>query len=119
MKVLAGFTLMRILCTGATYVIYLLLLQRMSYELAYVISYAAGIIMAYVTSSLLVFNRPMNRKSAALFPLTYLVQFVLSWIILKICVEVVGVPQWLAWGVSVVALLPLAFVMSKWALFRE
>lgn len=110
---------MRILCTGVTYGLYLLLLQWMRYEPAYFISYGVGIVLAYATSAAIVFNRPMNRRSATVFPLTYLVQFILSWIILKISVEIFGVPQWLALGVSVVVLLPLAYVMSKWAIFRD
>ena len=119
MRIFAGFTFMRILCTAATYVLYVLLLRWMPYERAYVISYVFGIALAYATSSTLVFNRRMNKKSAILFPLTYLVQFVLSWLILKFCVEVIGIPQWLALGVSVVVMLPPAYVMSKWAIVRD
>lgn len=119
MKVFAGFTLMRILCTVATYLAYIVLLRWMPYESAYAVSYLLGIALAYATSSVIVFNRPMTRKSALRFPLTYLVQFVLSWLILKFCVEVIHVPQWLAFGVSVAMMVPLAYVMSKWAIVRD
>lgn len=119
MKRFFGFTLMRVFCTVATYGLYLLLLKWMRYELAYAISYGVGIVLAYATSTVVVFGQRMNRKSALLFPMVYIVQFVLGWLILRACVELLDMHAELALLISVVMLLPLSYLMSKWAVFTR
>ena len=119
MKQFAGFTALRVLGTLLSYGIYLALLPFMNYEIAYVIAYVSGIAIAYSTNSKMLFKREMNRKSAFLFTASYAVQFVISWIILKVCVEIIGVPEIFALAVSVVAMLPISYVLSKWAILRH
>lgn len=100
--------------TIVAYAIYLLLLNWMRYEFAYTIGYAIGIAMAYVLSSRFVFRQPFRRRSAARFPLVYVAQFLVSFVLLRIAVEWLRVPEWLALGFAVVATIPVTFVLSRW-----
>ena len=102
--------------TIVAYAIYLLLLHWMRYEFAYTIGYAVGIAMAYVLSSAFVFRQPFRRRSALRFPFVYVAQFLVSFVLLKVAVEWIGLPEWLALGFAVVATIPVTFALSRWVL---
>ena len=102
--------------TFAAYVVYLLLLHWMRYELAYTIGYAVGIAMAYVLSAWFVFRTPMQKRSAARFPFVYLAQFLVSLGLLKIAVEIIQIAPWLALGFAVILTIPVTFLLSRWVL---
>ena len=102
--------------TIVAYAIYLLLLQWMRYEIAYSIGYAVGIVMAYALSAMFVFRQPMRKRSAMRFPLVYLAQFLISLGLLRLAVEVIHIPQWLALGFAVVLTIPVTFLLSRWVL---
>ncbi|MEO7012821.1 MAG: GtrA family protein [Dokdonella sp.] len=102
--------------TIVAYAIYLLLLQWMRYEIAYSIGYAVGIVMAYALSAVFVFRQPMRKRSAMRFPLVYLAQFLISLGLLRLAVEVIHIPQWLALGFAVVLTIPVTFLLSRWVL---
>lgn len=102
--------------TIVAYAIYLLLLQWMRYEIAYSIGYAVGIVMAYALSAVFVFRQPMRKRSAMRFPLVYLAQFLISLGLLRLAVEVIHIPQWLALGFAVVLTIPVTFMLSRWVL---
>lgn len=100
--------------TIVAYGVYLVLLHWLRYEVAYAIGYLVGIATAYALSTTFVFRRPMRRRSAARFPLVYVVQFLVGLVLLRIAVEVFALPQWLAFAVSVILTLPITFVLSRW-----
>ncbi len=102
--------------TIVAYAIYLLLLQWMRYEIAYSIGYSVGIVMAYALSAVFVFRQPMRKRSAMRFPLVYLAQFLISLGLLRLAVEVIHIPQWLALGFAVVLTIPVTFLLSRWVL---
>lgn len=108
------FVAVRGVCALLSYAVYLVALIWSSYEVAYVASYVIGICIAYIASAMFVFKQPLNRKSALLFPLVYVVQFVLGFFLIRFAVEGLGIPEWLALGFSVAITLPLTFVMSRW-----
>ena len=88
----------------------------MRYEIAYSIGYAVGIVMAYALSAVFVFRQPMRKRSAMRFPLVYLAQFLISLGLLRLAVEVIHIPQWLALGFAVVLTIPVTFLLSRWVL---
>jgi len=107
------FILLRALCAVASYGLYLLLLLYMGYQPAYVISFLAGVVLAYVINAKFVFREALRKDSALMFPLVYVVQFILSFFILKLLVSVLLVPASLALAISVILTLPLTFYMSR------
>jgi putative flippase GtrA len=116
-----GGEFLRYLIMGGTntivaYAIYLLLLNWMRYEVAYTIGYGVGIIMAYALSAVFVFRKPMRKRSALRFPLVYVAQFLISLGLLRLAVEVIHIPQWLALGFAVILTIPVTFLLSRWVL---
>lgn len=114
MREFIRFTLMRIACAVLSYAAYLLALVWVRYEAAYVLSYIFGVALAYYTTARLVFDEPLRRKSALLFPLVYFLQFVLGYVLIRFAVETLGIPEWLGLAFSVAITLPLTFVLSRW-----
>lgn len=116
MQELVKFAAARIACTAASYVIYIALLYWMDYAPAYAIAYMAGIALSYLINALMVFKQPMTRRSAVLFPLIYIFQFFLGMLILRACIELFGVAEWLSMLFSIVLTFPMAYFLSKWAM---
>lgn len=100
--------------TVVAYASYLLLLRWMRYELAYSIAYAAGIATAYVLSARFVFRQPLRRRSATRFPAVYIAQFLISLGVLKLAVELFGMPRWTGMAVAILLTMPVTFVLSRW-----
>jgi putative flippase GtrA len=110
------FLLMGGMNTLVAYLIYLVLLNWIRYEIAYAIGYATGIVIAYWVSAAFVFRKPMRGRSAIRFPLVYVTQFLVSAGILHVTVETMHVPHWLAFIVAVGLTIPVTFVLSRWVL---
>ncbi|HET9033363.1 MAG TPA: GtrA family protein, partial [Dokdonella sp.] len=98
--------------TIVAYAIYLLLLNWVRYEFAYTIGYAVGILMAYGLSTVFVFRTPMRKRSAIRFPIVYVAQFLVSLVLLRLAVEVIHLPQWMALGFAVILTIPVTFLLS-------
>ena len=92
---------------------YLLLLHWIRYVPAYAISYVISVAVSYVFSALFVFRQPMNLRAALRYPLVYLVQFLLGLILLRILIEVLHSPQWLAPLLVSLITIPVTFLMSR------
>jgi putative flippase GtrA len=110
------FLLMGGMNTLVAYLIYLILLNWIRYEVAYAIGYATGIVIAYWVSAAFVFRKPMRGRSAIRFPLVYVTQFLVSGGILHVAVEIMHVPHWLAFIVAVGLTIPVTFALSRWVL---
>lgn len=92
---------------------YLLLLQWLHYEVAYAISYVVSIVVSYAFSALFVFRQPMRARSALRYPLVYLVQFLLGLVLLRVLIELMHSPAWLAPLLVSVFTIPVTFVLSR------
>lgn len=99
--------------TLVAYIVYLILLNWMRYEIAYSLGYAVGICVAYALSAVFVFRKPMSKRSAVRFPLVYVVQFLISLGLLKIAVDWIHLPEWFAFCVAVVLTIPATFLMTR------
>lgn len=108
------FVVVRAACAVLSYGCYLILLLWMRYEIAYVVAFLVGVGLAYVVSALFVFRQPMRKRSALRFPAVYVIQFLLSLVLLRVAVENLGVPESLALALAVGVTLPLTFLLSRW-----
>ena len=100
--------------TVVTYGLYLLLLNVVSYASSYTIAYAAGILLAYNLNRYFVFKSHQGIKSAALFPLVYLAQYLTSLLILWVWVEKLGWDSRVAPLIAIAITVPITFVLSKY-----
>jgi len=110
------FVIVRGICTVFSYGCYLLLLQCMAYEASYIVSYIAGVALAYLANSKFVFREPLRTRAAFRFPLVYIFQFVANLVIIRVAVEYSGIPASLAFAVSIGITIPITFVLSRWVI---
>lgn len=99
--------------TFITYVFYLLLLFFASYEIAYSVAFAVGIVTSYTLNTLFVFRQPWTWRKLFQFPIVNLVQYALGLFLLAVFVDVFHIDEKIAPLISVVLLMPLTFLLSK------
>lgn len=105
--------------TAVTYGIFLLGNLVMPYQTAYLIAYLIGIAFSYFFNSLVVFKAPLSIRKFLAFPLVYVVQYLVSALLLEVSVKVLGVPVAYAPLLIIVITIPLTFVLSRFILARE
>lgn len=101
--------------TVLTYGIYLALLNFLSYKKSYTISYAVGILLAYLSNRFFVFRSHQGIRTAFIMPLIYFVQYFLALFILWIWIEIFQLDDRLAPLAAIFLTLPVIFLLSKLA----
>ncbi len=104
--------------TAATYAIYLALLPLLDYTLAYTIAYVTGIVISYFLNTSFVFRVTRTAANMAVFPLVYVVQYLLGALVLNFAVRWFGVPEKFALVASIVVTIPVTFFLSRALLHR-
>lgn len=102
-----------ILNTGATLTLYWVLMQFMHYQLAYLISYCAGIILSYMLNTRFVFRARHTWIRFFLFPLVYLITYAIGALVLRLAVVYLHVPASVGPLVSIAVTLPVSFILTK------
>ncbi len=104
--------------TAFTYCLYFGLQVILPYQVAYAIAFATGIVFSYWFNAMIVFKTPIGLKGFFAFPLVYLVQYLLSALLLSVFVERFGIPQSVAPLMVIVLTIPVTFVLTRWFLRR-
>lgn len=104
--------------TAFTYGLYFGLQVVMPYQVAYALAFATGIVFSYWFNATIVFKTPVSWKGFFAFPLVYLVQYLLSAVLLSVFVERMGIPQSVAPLVVIIVTIPITFVLTRWFLRR-
>lgn len=99
--------------TGATYVIYLLLLQVLDYRVAYSVAYVFGIVLSFLVNRLFVFKTHRGWRSIVLFPFVYLVQYLVSVAVIWGWVEMLDLSATVAPLIAIAITIPLTYVLSR------
>jgi putative flippase GtrA len=97
--------------TLASYGVYLLLLPRWPYPVAYTVSYLFGLVVSYAFACGFVFRSRVAARSAVRFPLVYAAQYVVGLGTLTLLIGL-GVPPRVAPLAVVACTIPLTFVLS-------
>lgn len=113
LAVVLRFLLGGALNTLATLLLYWLLMRFVHYQLAYLASYCAGILLSYVLNTRFVFRARHSWLKFVLFPLVYLVTYAIGALVLKVAVDYLGVPAGIAPLVSIAATLPVSFLLTR------
>lgn len=100
--------------TGAGYLLYLVALQVLGYRTAYTVSYLLGIILSYALNTLFVFHQPWSWRALASFPLVYVLQYAVGFVLLSLLVARVGIKEEIAPLLVVVVTLPITFFASRY-----
>ncbi|MEO6384466.1 MAG: GtrA family protein [Thermomonas sp.] len=99
--------------TVFSYLLYALFLWGMDAKIAYSLSYVLGIAWSYSANTIWVFRRRWTWRGLLSFPLVYLIQAGLSFIIFVLLIDLWSLPELLAPLVTIVLMLPLTYVLSR------
>ncbi len=99
--------------TLLTYGLYVALLLVMPYQAAYALSYVAGIALAYALNTRFVFQEKAQLKTAAQYPLVYLVQYVTSALFLYVLVDLLRLNESLSYFAVIAATVPITYWLSR------
>ena len=105
--------------TAFTYCLYLSLQVILAYQVAYAVAFACGIVFSYWFNAMVVFKTAISWKGLFAFPLVYLVQYLLSAMLLSVFVERLGMSQSIAPLTVIVLTIPVTFVLTRWLLRRS
>lgn len=98
---------------ASTYALYLLLASFIHYQLAYLVTYVAGIGLAYLVNLRMVFRSRSSGRKMALYPLIYVFQYFLGAALLFIFVDLLHVSSKLAPLLVIGMLFPLSYCLNK------
>lgn len=96
-----------------SYGAYLALLAWVDYPIAYLASFAIGVVLAFVLNSLYVFRVPLRWSRLAPYPLVYVVQAATGLVLTWALVAYVGVPATIAPAIVLLATVPLAYLGNR------
>lgn len=113
----------RFLLAGAantllTYLLYLLLLEFLTYLLAYSITYCTGIALSYFMNVYLVFKQRASFASFVKFPIVYVIQYSLGAAILWLLVDMADVSPAIAMIGVIAATVPVTFIAIRFMLSK-
>jgi putative flippase GtrA len=116
MRQLVSFVVVGALNTGLTYVLYLLFLLIGPYWLAYTLSYLAGIVFSAFANSTFVFASSLTMGIITRYGLLYSSSYLVGLGLLVLCVRFIGIPEALAPLLVVGVMIPVNFLVSRFAL---
>ena len=99
--------------TGLTYLLYLLLNLFLIYEIAFTISFAAGVLFSAFFNARYSFSTGLGLRALLRFSALCLINYYLGLQILIFCVEELHIRQALAPLIVVAIMLPLTFFGSR------
>lgn len=99
--------------TAITYGIYLVLLQKTSYQISYSIAYVSGIAISYILNRAFVFKSHRGLRSILLFPLIYITQYGIGMLLLWMWIDIAKLSDKIAPLVVVVVTVPATYVLSR------
>ena len=105
--------------TIASYLVYLLLVLFLNYQISYAIAFVFGIILSFILNTKYVFEVKQTLNKFVLFPFVYLVQYLLGAFMMNYIIEIIEVNKFLAPLVVTVCLLPVSYLLSKKILVRN
>lgn len=99
--------------TAFTYAVFLAINTVLEYQLAYLLAYAMGVVFAYWFNAVVVFCIPLSWKGLFSYPVVYVVQYLMSALLLGGLVEIIDIRESLAPLLVTTVMVPLTYVMSK------
>lgn len=99
--------------TATTYIVYILLLTFVNYKISYTISYITGIIFSYYLNKNFVFKAKNSIKSFLIYPLVYLFQYLLGFLLTWVWVEILKANPIYAPIIVVLLSMPVTFLLSR------
>ena len=107
------FAFIGVLNTSVFYLLYLLFLLLFHYIAAYVCAYGIAIGFSYLMNSRFTFEAPLSIKKALIFPVVYLVQFLVGLVVIRLCVDVLMFSPKISGLLAKGIVFPITFILSR------
>lgn len=99
--------------TLISYVTYVTLLLYFPYSLSYTVAYTLGIFISYLLNTYLTFKTKVSIKKATMYPLVYLLQYLVGIVAIHFFVKIMNAPERFAIILVVLITFPVGFLLSK------
>jgi putative flippase GtrA len=99
--------------TAASWLVYVGLLQLVSYRVAYTVSFAFGVLLSFLLNSWFVFGVPLLWRRLLPYPAVYLAQYAVGFVVVWLAVEKLGLSAWSGPLVALAFTLPLGFLLTR------
>lgn len=100
--------------TVVTLVLYVALLAFLPHPLAYTLTFVAGVVLSYLLNRSFVFRSVGGVATMLLFPLVYVVQYLVGLLVILVWVDLLSLPAALASIAAVIVTLPITFALLRW-----
>jgi putative flippase GtrA len=105
--------------TASTYILYLVAILFIPYQIAYILSYCFGLFLVSVLNVKFVFNKNIGLKNSIKTICVYIIQLALGFILITVCVRYLEIDKKIAPLIIIIALLPFTFLANKFVLSNE
>lgn len=102
-----------------TYIVYLVLLPPLGYVYAFTVSFAVGVVFAFVAYTSFVFRSSLKWQKLYKYPFLYIAQYISGLTLLSLLIKWLGLDERIAPVVNVIVLTPLTFFLNKWFLAEK
>lgn len=99
--------------TATSYVVYLITLTQTSYQIAFVISYIAGVLISFFLNTKFTFKEKATLARFLQFPLVYFLQYGIGALSLWLLVEWMHIRQDIAPLFVAAISIPITFLLSR------
>jgi putative flippase GtrA len=100
------------------YLLYAALVTVVPYQLAYGLSYAAGIGISYLLNARYVFREKYSFKTFFRYPIVYLVQYILGSLLMYVGIDLFSLDKYVAPFLVIVMTIPITFILSRFIIKR-
>jgi putative flippase GtrA len=111
----AKFIISGALNTAVTYVLFLILTRFLRTSMAYTLTYAVGIAIAYLLNTFFVFRTGHSNRMAIAVPVSYLIQYFYGLVALNILIQVFRLPAYIAMAIVIASSFPSQFLILRFA----
>ena len=114
---------LRFIITGGlntllTYGVYIVFLSWTSYRVAYSVSFATGIAISLVLNGKWVHRSVITPRATVWFIVIYGLQYLLGLILLRVFIEVIGIPKQFASLAVLACCVPITFILTRFVFVR-
>jgi len=99
--------------TVLSYAIYVIFQLFLIYPVAFSLAYIIGIFISYYLNSRFVFKREVSLTKALRYPIVYLVQYLLSVLLLCVLIEIFSLNKLIAPALVILITIPVTFFLSR------
>jgi putative flippase GtrA len=100
--------------TAVTFVLYVTLLAFLPHPVAYSVTFMVGVVLSYLLNRSFVFKSVGGVTTMLLFPMVYVVQYLVGLLVVLVWVDILGLPAELASIAAVIVTLPITYGLLRW-----